>query len=214
VGQYRDGIRVLPILMRAPEVERQDVGSLQDILIWSPALNQSISAAQVVSGYETVFENTVIRSRNRIQTITASCNAIEELATSLFTQLKPQIEAIELPPGYTLSWGGEYEDSKNAQGGLMSSLPIGFLLMILVSILLFGKVRQPLLIWLTVPLAIIGITAGLLTFNGAFDFMSLLGALSLIGLLIKNTIVLIDEIDQQRAEGKETYTAIDPSASP
>lgn len=208
VGQYRDGIRVLPILMRAPEVERQDVGSLQDILIWSPALNQSISTAQVVSGYETVFKNTVIRSRNRIQTITASCNSIEELATSLFTQLKPQIEAIALPPGYTLSWGGEYEDSKNAQGGLMSSLPVGFLLMILVSILLFGKVRQPLLIWLTVPLAIIGITAGLLTFNGAFDFMSLLGALSLIGLLIKNAIVLIDEIDQQRAEGKETYMAI------
>ncbi|MCU7841435.1 MAG: efflux RND transporter permease subunit [Candidatus Thiodiazotropha sp. (ex Troendleina suluensis)] len=208
VGQFRDGIRVLPILMRAPEEERRDVGNLQDILIWSPALNQSISAAQVVSGYETVFENTVIRSRNRIQTITASCNSIEELATSLFMQLKPQIEAIELPPGYTLSWGGEYEDSKNAQGGLMSSLPVGFLLMILVSILLFGKIRQPLLIWLTVPLAIIGITTGLLTFNGAFDFMSLLGALSLIGLLIKNAIVLIDEIDQQRAEGKETYTAI------
>ncbi|MCU7932989.1 MAG: efflux RND transporter permease subunit [Candidatus Thiodiazotropha sp. (ex Codakia rugifera)] len=208
VGQFRDGIRVLPILMRAPEAERQDVGNLQDILVWSPALNQSVSAAQVVSGYETVFENTVIRSRNRIQTITASCNSIEELATSLFTQLKPQIEAIALPPGYTLSWGGEYEDSKNAQGGLMSSLPVGFLLMILVSILLFGKVRQPLLIWLTVPLAIIGITAGLLTFNGAFDFMSLLGALSLIGLLIKNAIVLIDEIDQQRVEGKETYTAI------
>ncbi|MCU7877059.1 MAG: efflux RND transporter permease subunit [Candidatus Thiodiazotropha sp. (ex Lucinoma borealis)] len=208
VGQFRDGIRVLPILMRAPEPERQDVGNLQDILVWSPALNQSVSAAQVVSGYETVFENTVIRSRNRIQTITASCNSIEELATSLFTQLKPQIEAIALPPGYTLSWGGEYEDSKNAQGGLMSSLPVGFLLMILVSILLFGKIRQPLLIWLTVPLAIIGITAGLLTFNGAFDFMSLLGALSLIGLLIKNAIVLIDEIDQQRAEGKEAYTAI------
>ncbi|MEL0586112.1 MAG: efflux RND transporter permease subunit [Candidatus Thiodiazotropha sp. (ex. Lucinoma kazani)] len=208
VGQFRDGIRVLPILMRAPEAERQDVGNLQDILVWSPALNQSVSAAQVVSGYETVFENTVIRSRNRIQTITASCNSIEELATSLFTQLKPQIEAIALPPGYTLSWGGEYEDSKNAQGGLMSSLPVGFLLMILVSILLFGKIRQPLLIWLTVPLAIIGITAGLLTFNGAFDFMSLLGALSLIGLLIKNAIVLIDEIDQQRAEGKEAYTAI------
>ena len=80
--------------------------------------------------------------------------------------------------------------------------------MILTSILLFGKVRQPLIIWLTVPLAICGITAGLLGFNGAFDFMSLLGALSLIGLLIKNAIVLIDEIDQQIAEGKEPHSAI------
>ncbi|MCU7917582.1 MAG: efflux RND transporter permease subunit [Candidatus Thiodiazotropha sp. (ex Epidulcina cf. delphinae)] len=208
VGRFRDGIRVLPILMRAPEEERRDVGNLQDINIWSPALNQSLPAAQVVSGFETVFENTVIRSRNRIQTLIASCNSTEELATPLFSQLKPQIEAIRLPPGYSQSWGGEYEDSKNAQGGLASSLPVGFLLMILVSILLFGRIRQPLLIWLTVPLAIIGITAGLLAFNGAFDFMSLLGGLSLIGLLIKNAIVLIDEIDQQSATGKEAYAAI------
>ncbi|MCU7937026.1 MAG: efflux RND transporter permease subunit [Candidatus Thiodiazotropha sp. (ex Dulcina madagascariensis)] len=208
VGRFRDGIRVLPILMRAPEEERRDVGNLQDITVWSPALNQSLPAAQVVSGFETVFENTVIRSRNRIQTLIASCNSTEALATPLFSQLKPQIEAIRLPPGYSQSWGGEYEDSKNAQGGLASSLPVGFLLMILVSILLFGRIRQPLLIWLTVPLAIVGITAGLLAFNGAFDFMSLLGGLSLIGLLIKNAIVLIDEIDQQSAAGKAAYAAI------
>ncbi|MES9991481.1 MAG: efflux RND transporter permease subunit [Candidatus Thiodiazotropha sp.] len=208
VGRYRDGIRILPILMRAPEVERKDPGNLQNVTIWSPALNQSVAAAQVISGYETLFENTLIRSRDRNQTIIASCNSVEELATPLFNQLKPKIEAIPLPPGYSFSWGGEYEDSANAQGGLMSSLPVGFLLMILVTILLFGKVRQPLLIWLTVPLAAIGITAGLLVFDGAFDFMSLLGALSLIGLLIKNAIVLIDEIDQQSAGGKDAYNAI------
>jgi multidrug efflux pump subunit AcrB len=115
---------------------------------------------------------------------------------------------MELPPGYELSWGGEYEDSTNAQGALARVLPSGFLLMILTSILLFGKVRQPLIIWLVVPFAVVGITAGLLGFDGAFDFMSLLGALSLIGLLIKNAIVLIDEIDQQIDEGKEHLPAI------
>ncbi len=208
VGLYRDGIRVLPILMRAEEDERGDVGNLQDISIWSPALNQSLPIAQVISGYQTVWENTVVRSRNRIQTIIASCNPTSESATPLFNRLKFQIETMDLPPGYALSWGGEYEDSQKAQAGLASSLPAGFLLMILTTILLFGKVRQPLIIWLTVPLAIIGITAGLLVFRGAFDFMSLLGALSLIGLLIKNAIVLIDEIDQQIAEGKDPYTAI------
>ncbi|MEJ2453464.1 MAG: efflux RND transporter permease subunit [Candidatus Thiodiazotropha sp.] len=208
VGRFRDGIRVLPIYMRAPEQERGDVGNLRDIVIWSPVLKQSVPAAQVISRFETVFENPLLRSRNRIRTIIASCNPTGELATPLFNRLKPQIEAIALPPGYSFSWGGEYEDSKNAQAGLASSLPFGFLLMILVSILLFGKLRQPLIIWLTVPLAIVGITAGLLGFNGAFDFMSLLGALSLIGLLIKNAIVLIDEIDQQIADGKAPYPAI------
>ncbi|MCG7869590.1 MAG: efflux RND transporter permease subunit, partial [Candidatus Thiodiazotropha taylori] len=208
VGRFRDGIRVLPIYMRASEDERSDVGNLRDIVLWSPVLNQSVPAAQVVNGFETVFENPLIRSRDRIQTIIAQCNPTGELATPLFNRLKPQIEGLELPPGYSFSWGGEYEDSKNAQAGLASSLPFGFLLMILVSILLFGKLRQPLIIWLTVPLAIVGITAGLLGFNGAFDFMSLLGALSLIGLLIKNAIVLIDEIDQQIAGGKAGYEAI------
>ncbi len=208
VGRFRDGIRVLPIYMRAPEDERGDVGNLRDIVIWSPVLKQSVPAAQVISRFETVFENPLLRSRNRIRTIIASCNPTGELATPLFNRLKPQIEAIALPPGYSFSWGGEYEDSKNAQAGLASSLPFGFLLMILVSILLFGKLRQPLIIWLTVPLAIVGITADLLGFNGAFDFMSLLGALSLIGLLIKNAIVLIDEIDQQIADVKAPYPAI------
>jgi multidrug efflux pump subunit AcrB len=208
VGQYRDGTRVLPIYMRASADERSDVGNLRDIVLWSPVLNQSVPAAQVVSGFETVFENSLIRSRDRIQTIITQCNPTGELATPLFNRLKPQIETIDLPPGYSFSWGGEYEDSKSAQAGLANSLPFGFLLMILVSILLFGKLRQPLIIWLTVPLAIVGITAGLLGFNGAFDFMSLLGALSLIGLLIKNAIVLIDEIDQQIADGKLGYEAI------
>lgn len=208
VGLYRDGIRLLPIMMRAPEDERADVGNVQDIQVWSPVLESAVPVAQVSSGFKTVLENTVVRSRNRIQTIIASCNPTGELATPVFDRLRPKIEAIELPPGYSLSWGGEYEDSQKAQTGLFGSLPFGFLLMILTSVLLFGKIRQPLIIWLTVPLAIVGITAGLLAFDGAFDFMSLLGALSLIGLLIKNAIVLIDEIDQQIAEGKERYAAI------
>lgn len=81
VGRYRDGIRVLPILMRAPEEDRADVGNLQDISVWSPVLKASVPAAQVISGVETVFENAVLRSRNRMRTIIASCNPTGELAT-------------------------------------------------------------------------------------------------------------------------------------
>ena len=152
--------------------------------------------------------DTIIRGRDRVQTIIAQCNPVGELTAPLFDRLRPRIEAIELPPGYSLSWGGEYEDSANAQGALFGALPAGFLLMILVTVLLFGKLRQPAIIWLTVPLATIGITFSLLVFDGAFDFMSLLGALALIGLLIKNAIVLIEEIDQQIAEGKAALSAI------
>ena len=208
VGVYRDGNRLLPIRMRAPLDERGDIDNMRDIQVWSPVLRASVPVSQVVSDYETRWENAVIRGRDRIQTIIASCNPRGGAADPLLEELRPQIEAIELPPGYQLEWGGEYEDSINAQAGLGASLPVGFLLMILTSIFLFGKLRQPAIIWLTVPLAIIGITAGLLATGGSFDFMSMLGALSLVGLLIKNAIVLIEEIDQQIDTGKEGFAAI------
>jgi len=208
VGLFRDGTHLLPIRLRAPDGERGGVAQLNEAVVWSPILNRAVPAVQVIQGFETVLENQLIRSRNRIQTIIASCNSSEELATPLFERLQPQIEAIELPPGYSLSWGGEFEDSQRAQAGLFGALPPSFLAMVIVSVLLFGTIRQPLIIWLVVPLAVIGISAGLLGFHGAFDFMSLLGALSLVGLLIKNAIVLIEEIDQQIDEGKPPYTAI------
>jgi len=212
VGTYRDGIRLLPIKIRAAEDERVDIDNIRDAQVWSPVLGRSVPLNQVVSGYRTTWENAVVRGRDRIPTIIASCNASGPLATPLFQRLRPQIEAMELPPGYSLAWGGEYEDSVNAQAGLAGALPVGFLLMIITSIFLFGKLRQPGIIWLTVPLAIIGITAGLLTTGGAFDFMSILGALSLVGLLIKNAIVLIEEIDQQIETGKDRYEAVLDSA--
>ena len=212
VGTYRDGIRLLPIKLRAPAEERVDIENIRDAQVWSPVLGRAVPLSQVVTHFETTWENAVVRGRDRIPTIIASCNPAGALATPLFERIRPQIEAIALPPGYKLEWGGEYEDSANAQAGLASSLPLGFLLMILTSIFLFGKLRQPGIIWLTVPLAIVGITAGLLTTGGAFDFMSILGALSLVGLLIKNAIVLIEEIDQQIEGGKERYTAILDSA--
>ena len=213
VGLYRDGIRLLPIFSRATDEEREDISNIQDIQVWSPILQTSVPIAQVVKRFETIWENTVIRGRDRRQTIIASCNPETGVdSTALFEHLRPQIEAMELPPGYQLVWGGEYEDATLAQNSLASALPGGFLMMILTTILLFGKVRQPAIIWLTVPLAVIGITAGLLSLDGAFDFMGLLGALSLIGLLIKNAIVLIEEIDQQIEEGIESFKAILDSA--
>jgi multidrug efflux pump subunit AcrB len=208
VGLYRDGERLLPILVRAPLGERADVDNIRDVQVWSPVLQRAVPVAQVVTGFETVWENQVIGGRDRQLTIIASCNPRGPLASPLFERLRPQIEAIELPPGYSLSWGGEYEDQQKAQSALFGVLPPSFLAMILVSILLFGKIRQPLIIWLTVPLAVIGITAGLLGADAAFDFMSLLGALALVGLLIKNAIVLIEEIDQQIDSGKVPYRAI------
>jgi multidrug efflux pump subunit AcrB len=111
-------------------------------------------------------------------------------------------------PGYYLGWGGEVEDSARAQGALAGAIPAFFGLMILAVIFLFNSLKKTAIIWLTVPLAIIGVTAGLLLFNQPFGFMALLGMLSLAGMLIKNAIVLIDQIDIELSSGKEPFQAI------
>jgi multidrug efflux pump subunit AcrB len=122
--------------------------------------------------------------------------------------LVQDVAKIELPPDYTLEWGVEYEDSAEAQAGLAASLPVFLLIMVLVVIGLFNSLRQPLIIWLCVPLALIGVTAGLLITGQPFGFMALLGFLSLSGMLIKNAVVLIDEINLQSRGDKDLLTAI------
>jgi multidrug efflux pump subunit AcrB len=111
-------------------------------------------------------------------------------------------------PGYFIAWGGEAEDSVKAQGGVKATLPIFFGMMVLLVIFLFNAIKQPLIIWLTVPLALIGVVLGLLLFKQPFGFMALLGLLSLSGMLIKNAIVLIDQIDVNKREGMDPYKSV------
>jgi len=111
-------------------------------------------------------------------------------------------------PGYFMAWGGEAEDSADAQQKLADNIPIYFGMMILVVIFLFNAFRQPLIIWLTVPLSLIGVVLGLLMLRQPFGFMALLGLMSLSGMLIKNAIVLIDQIDLEIREGKAPSHAV------
>ena len=111
-------------------------------------------------------------------------------------------------PGYFISWSGEAEDSADSTAKLGASIPIYFGMMILVVILLFNAFKQPAIIWLTVPLSVIGVTAGLLIFGQPFGFMALLGLMSLAGMLIKNAIVLIDQIDLEIKEGKPPLLSV------
>jgi multidrug efflux pump subunit AcrB len=215
VGVYREGDNLMPITAIAPASERTDVSNLRDIRIWSPAAQQSIPIGQVVTRFESSSENAIIRRRDRVPTITVKCDPRQGQSSELFEILRPRIEEAfgefvrgNNLSGYTLEWGGEYEDSANAQAGLASKLPIVGILMLLTVIMLFNSIRLPLVIFLTVPLAIVGVTVGLLVMNQPFGFMALLGFLSLAGMLIKNAIVLIDEINAQLATGKAAYDAV------
>ena len=117
-----------------------------------------------------------------------------------------------MPDGYRVEWWGEYKSSADAQGALASKIPIFVIAMVLITIALFNSLRQTAVIWLVVPLAVIGVTVGLLSTSQPFGFMALLGFLSLSGMLIKNAIVLVDEINLQRREDKPEIQAITDSA--
>ena len=208
VGTFRDGDLLLPIVLRAPELLRSDVSSLRNLQIWSPAAGAMIPLRQVVSSFETAFEDEIVIRRDRRRTLTVYADPASGPASEVFERVRPAIEAIERPPGYQLEWGGEYEDSRNARAPLMASLPVFVLLMIVITIALFDSLKQPLVIWLNVPLALIGVTLGLLVTGQPFGFMALLGFLSLIGMLIKNAIVLVDEINLQLGQGLAPAAAI------
>ncbi|AZT83867.1 efflux RND transporter permease subunit [Marinobacter sp. NP-4(2019)] len=207
-GVYREGDLLLPIIVRADQAARDDIDSLANLQIWSPAAQKMIPLRQVVQSFETVFEDEIIHRRDRKRTITVFADPSEGSASELFARLRPQVEALPLPPGYTLEWGGEYEDSRKAEAGLAATIPVFIFAMILITILMFNSLRQTLVIWLCVPLAVVGVTAGLLITGQPFGFMALLGFLSLMGMLIKNAIVLVEEINLESGEGKALMPAI------
>ncbi|ACS78142.1 efflux RND transporter permease subunit [Maridesulfovibrio salexigens] len=212
IGVYREGDKLLPIVARPPDKERLDVNQIGDVQIFSPVAGRMIPVEEVVSGFKTNIEPGKLLTRNRMLTITASCEPVEGLPSVLFNELRPQIEGMKIPAGYTMEWGGEFEDASDAQGSLAASLGGPFLIMILATVMLFNNLRIPTIIWLTVPLSIIGVTCGLLLTGEPFGFMALLGFLSLSGMLIKNAIVLLDQINLELAEGKEPYRAVVDSA--
>ncbi len=208
VGVYREEDDLLPIIARAPEEERRDVGNVRNLQVWSSGLNRAVPFKQVVSEVETKSENQLIRRVDRVPTIKAQSDPRTETAESVRKRIARRIEAIELPTGYEFEWDGEYGSSQDAQVALFSKIPPTFLMMILIVVLLFDRLRQPLIIYLTLPLALIGVTVGLLATNSPFGFMSLLGFLSLSGMMIKNSIVLIDQTDTNIRQGMDRFESV------
>lgn len=214
VGVYREGDDLIPIITRAPALERAGVENIQDIQVISSGTGATVPIAQVTNGFRTVFRDAIMRKEDRVWTIKAQSDPYpEELPSELMERIQPLIEAIPLPDGFTLEWDGEAGDSAESNDALASTIPLGFMAMVLVVFVLFGTVKQPIVIWLVVPLSIIGVVFGLVVTGKALEFMGILGILSLSGLLIKNAIVLVDQTDFEIAEGKNRYLAVIEAAT-
>ena len=211
IGLYRDGTRLLPIILRPPDLERNEVGALEEIRVWSPVGGVYMPLTELVTGFDVEWEDALIIRRDRRRTITVMMEphpARDVTVTDLQDAVRAQVETLAMPKGYSLEWGGEFEKSNDAKGPIFETLPMGFLAMFIITVVLFNSVKKTVVVWCTVPLAIIGVTCGLLLTGKPFSFMALLGILSLSGMLIKNGIVLMDQINVEASEGAGPYSAM------
>lgn len=214
VGLYRDGDELVPIIVRAPAQERLRIKDIDNIQVLSQITGKTVPLAQVTNGFRTVWRDGILKREDRVWTIKAQADPFPgQLASELLSRIQPQIEAISLPDGYTLEWDGEYGQSKESNEMLASTIPLGLLAMVLIVVVLFNAIKQAVIIWLVVPLALIGVVFGLVATQIPLEFMGLLGLLALSGLLIKNAIVLVDQMDMEIRQGKPRFSAVIDSAS-
>lgn len=209
VGVYREGNRLLNIYSRLPDRERDGVDNMRTVQVWSPLTGKMVPLTSLVSGVSTEFENPIVRRRDRERTLTVMADPIiGASSTAYFDRIKSKVEAIQIPQGYTMEWGGEYESSKDAQDGIKKMLPISLVVMLSIIVMLFNSMKQTAIIVICLPMNIVGVTVGLLAFDKSFSFMALLGVLSLMGMLIKNAIVLIDQVNLNQESGMAPYDAV------
>jgi multidrug efflux pump subunit AcrB len=207
-GVFPQESRLLPIVARPPLSEREEVSAINSLQIWSPVAGRMIPMNQVVSGSEVVWEDPILMRRNRFPTLTVHADPRVGLPSELFQRVRSKIEQIELPAGYSMEWGGEFEDSTRARASLVRPLPFVLAIMVFICVCLFNSIRATLLMWLVMPLAIVGVAAGLLVTGMPFTFMALLGVLSLGGELIKMQIVVLSKSRAEIDQGKDPYQAI------
>jgi len=205
-GVFRERDRLIPIILRRPA---DGDYSIVDQVVYSDQSRKFVPIEQMVDGFQYKALNTLVHRRDRVLTITVGADIPADLtAAQVHAEVRDAIESMDLPLGYKMEWGGEFEDSGKAQASLGRQLPLSLLIMVLISVLLFNAIRQPVIIWLLVPMSVNGVVIGLLGTGLPFTFTALLGLLSLSGMLIKNGIVLVEEIDLVRATGEPLREAI------
>ena len=209
VGEFRDGNKSLPILFGLLPEERNRIENLQSLPVWSPSANRTVTLGSVISDVELSYEDDVIMRRDRRRVLTVASDVVLGGNTSeMQERIRPAIEAIPLPFGYRFEWGGEDESQKNAMGGMSKLFLPCLMLMFTIMVFLFNGFRQPFIIFGSIPLIVIGVVLGLVLAHKPLDFLSIVGILSLVGMLAKNSIVLLDQVASDFASGKDRYLSI------
>ena len=242
VGSYYEGEHDLPIYIKSMGKDGLRPGRLNNVPVWSlvPSTNMlsletvkelmmgmistdevmtavvgSTPLNQATNGITASWEVPVVRRYNGQRSISAQCNnAPGYTANDVRNSLLPKIEKLNIPPGYSTEWQGEYLASTQSKQYLFKNVPLGIVLVLAILIALFKDFKKPLMIILCLPLAIIGVVLGMLLAGKEFGFVAIVGALGLVGMMIKNGVVLVDEVDIQIRSGKDRFLALlDASSS-
>lgn len=214
IATYREGDLSLPILLRSEPIPDNALAALSTMPVFSRS-GRSYSIEQASSGFDFGFVPSVMRRVNGERVMKAQCDPVRGVnAIALLKRLKSDVESyVNIPDGYRMALYGEEESREESNEALFSQLPTALLLIFVTLLLLFGNLRDPLVVIVTVPLIFIGVVLGLGITGKMFDFFSLLGLLGLVGMNIKNAVILVARIRELRADGYEPYQAVIEAAS-
>jgi multidrug efflux pump subunit AcrB len=211
IGLYREQDNLIPVILRHTDADRANVGGLDALQVRGSLSTETVPLGQVTDGSATEWEDTLIWRRDRRRTITIQSNPIQDVTLpSLRDDVLEDFDALaaSLPSGYSMEWGGEHEDTISAQASLVPGVVPAVAVMLFIIVVLFNAIRPLLVIVFTIPFALIGIIVGLMPTGTPFGFLALLGAMSLVGMMIKNAIVLLDQVNIELDEGVVPYDAV------
>ena len=207
VGVYRDRDKKVPVLLHTDVKGSWDMESVEDLPIWNG--RNSAPLGQVANSIGLAWEYPLVRTYDRKLSMAAQCDVKRgHTMKEVHSEIREEIERIRLPEGYTFFWDSQYKDQKEAMAALTKYFPLALIMLLVILVMLFGNFRQPLIIFLILPLSLIGMVFGLWVTGFQFGFFCIAGWLGLLGMIIKNVIVLLDEVNIQQKAGVEPYTAV------
>ncbi len=209
VSTYREGNELIEVLLRGPDDERARLDLLGSLAV-PTASGQSVPLAQVAT-LEDVFEDGIIWHRDRLPTVTVRADIGTRLTPpTVVAQIAPTLEGIRatLPEGYLLATGGTVEDSARGQNSIKAGMPLFVLVVVTLLMLQLRSFSRTALVLATAPLGMIGVTLFLLVFRVPFGFVAMLGTIALAGMIMRNSVILVDQIEQDIAAGADRWHAI------
>lgn len=208
IGVYRDKEKKVPVqLFTSLDEKDMDLQSLRDLSVWNGVSSSPLGQVTEQIGME--WEWPLVRTYDRKLSMAAQCDVKQgHTMKEVHSEIRDEIEQIRLPEGYTFFWDSQFKDQNEAMDALVKYFPLAFILLLVILVALFGNFRQPLVIFLILPLSLIGMVLGLKLTGFEFGFFCMAGWLGLLGMVIKNVIVLLDEVNILRKSGQDPYHAV------